>query len=173
MGKYMKFAAAWLCLIALAAPVQAVPLTAPPAEAPVARGVKDPRAFVQAQYAQYIKASADPAMDVPTVDFAMSPGLFALIERDRAESDGMSPRLDFDYWVNAQEIAVKSVKVAERPKKGGKRIIRATFNNGRPQTIDFYFVAQDGQWALDDVVNAAKTAEERWTLREILSGPRP
>ena len=169
----MKFVAALIGLTALAMPLQAAAPASARAEAPTERGVKDPRAFVQAQYGYYIKATANPEADVPPVDFAMSPGLLALIERDRRDSDGMSPRLDFDYWVNAQEIAVKAVKVIERPAKAGKRVIRAAFNNGRPQIIDFHFIAQGGKWALDDVVNVAKVAEERWTLREILSGPRP
>jgi hypothetical protein len=169
----MKVAAA-LIGMTLAAPAQATLPGSPSAEAPAPRGVKDPLAFVREQYAHYIRATTDPDADIPSVDFAMSAELLALMERDRRESEGRMPRLDFGYWLNAQDIEIKAVKVAETgPARVGVRVIRAKFHNGRPQTIDFVFIGKQGQWELDNVVNAGARAGERWTLREILNDPLP
>ncbi|HEX8667317.1 MAG TPA: DUF3828 domain-containing protein [Allosphingosinicella sp.] len=131
------------------------------------KGVADPVAYVRSIYDSYL-ASRDPV----DPSGAYSPGLQALIEKDREEAGGEVGRLDFDPWINGQDWEIASVDLREEPARGGGRTVVARFKNMDAATENrFSFVKAGDKWLIDDIENVGGPADTHWRLRQILSGP--
>lgn len=153
---------------AASSPAERVPA---PAKAD-AGGVADPVAFVRSQYDAYIRASADRGAAIPDDRRALSEDLRESIARDRRQAGDMSPRLDFDYWIDGQDLNLTEVEIAELPATGeGRRIVEAAFDSGIPHRIRFHFKADGDRWFIDDIENVPEADQEKWSLRDILSSP--
>ena len=153
-------------LLAAAAPHSAP--AAPPASAAEAqaRGVEDPRAFVQAQFDAY---RTEVAPEWPEHAYSERlRGLFAAYDAWARQHDDLVGSLDFDWWINAQDWELRGVELHEEPEGPDRMTILARFDNaGRIDLNRFRFVRESGRWYLDDVVNGHRD-EEGWTLSQLL-----
>lgn len=153
----------WLILAALASPA---PLCA---QAEAQRGVDDPRAFVARTYQAY---QHDDPGTIYWPAYAYSPRLSALFrDYDRwAHANGeLVGTLDFDWWTNSQDWALRDVAVTERATGANGRAVIARFRNGdRAEMIRFLFVRQQGRWYLDDAVQGSGRGSDGWTLSAVL-----
>lgn len=132
-----------------------------------ARGVADPRAFIEGVYRTGLRDGPGP------VEHAYSDRLRALMADQQRDAGNSVGRLDFDYWSNSQDPEIANVRVAAQPVEGraDRRIVVARFTNGgRPQVNRFYFERSAGRWFLDDVRNEPEAGVEGsgWTLSLIL-----
>jgi Protein of unknown function (DUF3828) len=128
--------------------------------------IDDPVKFVGALYAQMASSSLKTPYVAP-VDI-YTPRLAALFALDTREAGGEVGRIDFDFWINAQDWDLSAVKVRAAPVEGVKdrEVVIATFKNfGKPEEIHFYFEKIGGRWLLDD---ACSLKGETWTLSLIL-----
>ena len=125
--------------------------------------IDDPAKFITGIYANLSKNSSyNPPEDIYT------PHLKSLWALEEKEAGGEVGRIDFDFWVNAQDFEIKDVKVSDAPVEGAKdrRIVVAKFKNLKtPGEIHFYFERVNGAWLLDDVRSAVG---EQWTLSLVL-----
>ena len=131
-----------------------------------ARGVADPRAFVQSGFDAYRSGNAP---EWPAYAYSdRLRGLFEAFDAWTAQHDDLVGALDFDWWINAQDWELRSVELFEEPEGPERITILARFDNaGRIDLNRFKFVRQDGRWYLDDVVNGHRD-EESWTLSQLL-----
>ena len=160
---------ALLALVGLCAAASAQQKPAPNlAAAEAARGVRDPRAFVEQFYAAYETYPNGPEWPA----YAYSDRLRALFEAYETWTAGhedLVGALDFDWWVNAQEWELSDVRVTERREGAHRRIVAARFSNaGRPDEIRFLFVRQGGRWYLDDAIEGTGRGDGGWTLSALL-----
>lgn len=137
--------------------VAAAALVASPA---AAQGVEDPAAFVRERFAHYARGQVPQSWP----DRSYSSRLDRLFERlDRAE--GGEQRIDFDWWLNAQDFSIDSVEVVIERDRGDRRTVLARWRNfGRADSSRFLFVRRRGRWFLDDVINATSG----WRLSALL-----
>lgn len=127
--------------------------------------------FILGIYKTYTDAPEDgPVQD--GVEDIYSKRLQALIDKDVAETpEGEVGRLDFDPFVDGQDWELGAVKVKEIYRSGGEARVRADFANfGKPRSIVFSLVREDGAWRIDDIAGALPP---RWSLSEILTAPLP
>ena len=134
------------------------------------RGVADPRAFLEATYARY---QADPNVPPPDQSYAYSPRLKALFDAYDAwtqQHEDLVGALDFDWWTNAQDYALRNVRVTEDRRAGAdRRWITAAFDNyDRHDEIRFRFVQLEGRWYLDDAMEGSGSGDNGWTLSDLL-----
>lgn len=142
----------------------------PPRTAPAARarGVDNPRAFVEGVYRTGLRNGPGP------VEHAYSERLGTLFAEERRDAGDSVGRLDFDYWSNSQDPEVANVQVTEQAVEGraDRRIVAVRFTNGgRPQANRFYFERVNGRWLLDEVRNVPLPTDnegEGWVLSLIL-----
>jgi len=129
-----------------------------------ATAIDDPVIFVRGVYA---KLASDQNYREP--DDIYSPRLSALIALEQKEAGGEVGRLDFDFWVNAQDWQLGDVTVSGEPVEGAKdrEIVVAKFrNDDRKEEIHFYFERLSwAGWRLDDV---RSFGDDGWTLSLIL-----
>jgi hypothetical protein len=136
-----------------------------------ARGVADPRAFVEQIYAAYVRGHGDSTPPEPA--YAYSDRLRALFRayhaheaRNRGELVGA---LDFDWWINAQDWSLSHVVVTQAEAGPATRAILARFRNGdRQDATRFLFVRVGNRWYLDDAVNGTGRGDDGWTLSALL-----
>lgn len=91
--------------------------------------------------------------------------LWADMVKDAGDEVG---RVNFDFWVNAQDADLSGFSFASEPviQNDDRRIVIARFRNfDRDETLAFYWEKIDGRWRLDDVESRGETA---WTLSVIL-----
>ena len=117
-----------------------------------------PHAIVQALYAPYLAdPHANSGKQVPDDeteirDFA-SKSLKRAIDADRAcekREQGIC-NLDFDMVIAGQDWDISKFAIADGPATADKQVIRATFDNGGPVEVRFFFVRESGAWKIDDV----------------------
>lgn len=133
------------------------------AAAPAPRAITDPQAFVTGVYK---RLAADPNYAPPTDIY--TPRLKALWADMTRDARGEVGRVDFEFWTNAQDWALKGVVVTSKPVEGnaGRRVVIARFtNSGAPEEIRFYFERTAAGWRLDD---ARSVGKDGWTLSLIL-----
>ena len=125
--------------------------------------IADPVTFVRATYQKLAKdQNYAPPEDIYTPHLA---SLFAL---EKKEAGGEVGRMDFEFWTNAQDWALKDVSVSDEPVEGAKdrEIVTAKFKNtDRKEEIHFFFEKAKTGWQLDDASSASK---DGWTLSLIL-----
>jgi len=133
------------------------------APANAATKIDDPVKFVQGVYQ---KMAADPNYLEPQDIY--TPRLAALFALDKKEAGGEVGRIDFGFWVNAQDWELHDVKVSALPVEGTKdrEVVVAKFKNiDRKEEIHFYFENGKDGWKLDD---ARSVGADAWTLSLIL-----
>lgn len=161
----MRFAAGLALLLALGAVTacgqdeeegQAKP--EPPSEAVV---------FVSKVYEPYMDdKDADPVQ--PEGSEIYSKRLRALLDKDAADTpEGEVGRLDFDPIVDGQDWEIGGLTLKEVYRSGGEARVRTDFANfGKPRSLLFSLVREDGAWRIDDI---AETLPPRWTFSKILT----
>jgi hypothetical protein len=126
--------------------------------------IEDPVTFVKGVYD---KLSTNSNYAEP--EDIYSPRLAALMALEKKEAGGEVGRMDFDFWVNAQDWELGNIDVSGQPVEGAKdrEIVVAKFKNGdRKQEIHFYFEKLSwAGWRLDDV---RSFTDDGWTLSLIL-----
>jgi len=132
--------------------------------APAATTIGDPVAFVRGVYD---KLASNQNYKEP--EDIYTPRLGALIALEQKESGGEVGRLDFDFWVNAQDWQLSDISVSGQPVEGAKdrEIVVAKFkNDDRKDEIHFYFERLSwAGWRLDDV---RSFGDDGWTLSLLL-----
>ncbi|MFL0354894.1 hypothetical protein ACI5KX_00325 [Erythrobacter sp. GH1-10] len=98
---------------------------------------------------------------------------FADEEARKEEYDEPIGRLGFAWEVNGQDAIitnarVKTYEVIGQGKDDPERqVVTAYFDNfDQPQVLDYYFVREDGRWALEEVVSV--TPGREWVLSLML-----
>ena len=155
-----------LVLLGLAAPLWNVfcVLASPP--------IQDPAIFVSEVY-RHISTNETyrpgQSVYIPPDDI-YTPRLNALFSEYERRINGEVGCLDFSFWLNAQDSSLKNVRVVWRKLTGhsDRRLVIATFVNGRPQELHFEFRLIAGRWLLDDVDSLK---DRPWRLSEILKCP--
>lgn len=131
------------------------------AAAQAATKIDDPLKFVKAVYATTVGKKPEPE-DIYT------PRLDALFKLDSKEAGGEVGRIDFSFWMNAQDGTISGVTVTSAPVENapGRLVVIAKFKNEKtPNEIHFYFEKTPAGWKLDD---ARSLLGEQWTLSLIL-----
>jgi hypothetical protein len=123
--------------------------------------IDDPLKFVTATYAVTVGKKPEP-------DDIYTPRLDALFKLDTKEAGGEVGRIDFSFWMNAQDGTISGVTVSKVPVENapGRMVVIAKFKNEKtPNEIHFYFEKTAAGWKLDD---ARSVLGEQWTLSLIL-----
>lgn len=97
-----------------------------------------------------------------------TPRLAALWADMRKDAGDEVGRVNFDFWVNAQDAELSGFSFGGEPVLGNdsRRIVIARFRNmDRDEVLAFYWERIDGRWRLDDVQSLGK---DPWTLSVIL-----
>jgi hypothetical protein len=94
----------------------------------------------------------------------------AMRQRDLDDPIG---RIGFDFIVNGQDALITQVEVTEEavgfagPQDPERTVITASFKNfDSPNIIDYYWVKQDDEWTLEEVVS--RSPEFPWVLSLLL-----
>ena len=142
----------------------ALALAFTPRPAVAATVISDPAVFVQSVYARLAKGGDY----IPPEDI-YSPRLAALWAREAQEAHGEVGRIDFLFWIDAQDGTPSDLHIRTVPVEGraDRRIVVATFRNAdRAEDLRFYFQRTAAGWKLDDVVDVKGASP--WTLSVIL-----
>jgi hypothetical protein len=134
-------------------------LIAPAAQA--GTKIDDPLAFVKAIYTTTVGKKPEP-------DDIYTQRLDALFKLDSKEAGGEVGRIDFSFWMNAQDGTISGVTVSKAPVENApnRMVVIAKFKNEKtPNEIRFYFEKTAAGWKLDD---ARSVLGEQWTLSLIL-----
>jgi len=130
--------------------------------------IEDPAAFVRTVYDRLAKDdNYAPPEDI------YSPRLKALWAGEVRDAHGEVGRIDFDFWINAQDGKPRNVQIQTQPVEGrrDRQIVTAKFgfqDGPEKETIRFYFERTAGVWKLDEVISAAAGTQGAWTLSTIL-----
>ena len=138
-------------------------LLAVPAFAHAATKIDDPAKFVAGVYKQMAAKS-----DYLAPDDIYTPHLASLWALEKKDSGGEVGRMDFDFWVDAQDWELKDVKVTQEPVELSttRKIVIAKFKNmDTVEELHFYFEKSANGWQLDDV---RSLKGQGWTLSVIL-----
>jgi hypothetical protein len=125
--------------------------------------IDNPEVFVRGVYDRIAKTK-----DYREPDDIYTDRLKSLFALDSKEAGGEVGRIDFDFWINAQDSEITGVHVSSSPVESApmRRTVVAKFKNiGRPEEIHFYFERDAHGWRLDD---ARSAGAEAWTLSLIL-----
>ncbi len=123
--------------------------------------IDDPLAFVKSIYTTTVGKKPEP-------DDIYTPRLDALFKLDAKEAGGEVGRIDFSFWMNAQDGTISGVTVSKVPVENApnRMVVIAKFKNEKtPNEIHFYFEKTAAGWKLDD---ARSLLGEQWTLSLIL-----
>ena len=129
--------------------------------------IDDPEAFVRGVYSKIIAAQAA-HHDYDAPDDIYTRRLKALMEEDKRRANGEVGCIEFDWWTNAQDWALKNVVVTSQavPGKDDRRIVTSTFTNfGKSRQVQFQFQRVNGTWLIDEVES---TRGEKWVLSKLL-----
>lgn len=165
-----------LVLTFLTAAVLTAPLAASAAQthrAAPARGVADPRAFVQQRYDAYLRGAGSHIPPDPT--WAYSPrlaGLFRTYDAWQRRHRDEVGSIDFDWWINAQDWELSRVAVTAAATGPNAQTVTARFHNAdRAEELRFLFVRIGGRWYLDDALSGSGHGDDGWTLSALLAHP--
>jgi len=137
------------------------------APASAATRIDDPAKFITEQYAA-LKKNHDHKFPKDIY----SSRLAALFAANMKETGARPPelgRLDFSFWVDAQDTddampGVVKITSEEAPHAPDRMIVDVTFTNFDPKENRFYFEKTPQGWKLDDVCSTTSA----WTLSLIL-----
>jgi hypothetical protein len=145
----------WTPILALAAALG----WAEPSPSP---GVGDPIAFVGAGYAAYERGER----------FLLPDGMASrrlVAEQDaHGEAEGGQEVGSLDAWIDGTEWQLSGLEIRRRPGRDpARQAIAASFRNyGRPVSLRFLFVRENGAWYLDEILN--EVGGRSWTLTSLL-----
>ena len=124
-----------------------------------------PQALLEAFYAPYFSGEFTED-ESPFV----SDELEALYAADaEATPEGEIGALDFDPFVDGQDFELTDFEIGAPGIAGDYASADVTFNNmGRPTTLAYEFVKENGSWQIDDVVST--NPDNPYRLSEILGG---
>ena len=130
-----------------------------------AQSFDTPQALLEAFYAPYF--GGEFAEDESPF---FSDELEALYAADaEATPEGEIGALDFDPFVDGQDFELTDFEIGAPGIAGDYASADVTFNNmGRPTTLAYEFVKENGSWQIDDVVST--NPENPYRLSEILGG---
>jgi len=95
--------------------------------------------------------------------------LFARDEQYMAEAGEMW-NIGADPFLNGQDGEVKQLNIDTEPVAAGKANVIATFRSfGKPVTVRFRMLLENGGWRIDDIVNSLEGKD--YSVRELLSQP--
>ena len=124
-----------------------------------------PQALLEAFYAPYFSGEF-------TEDESpfFSDELEALYAADaEATPEGEIGALDFDPFVDGQDFELTDFEIGAPGIAGDYASADVTFNNmGRPTTLAYEFVKENGSWQIDDVVST--NPDNPYRLSDILGG---
>ena len=124
-----------------------------------------PQALLEAFYAPYFSGEF-------TEDESpfFSDELEALYAADaEATPEGEIGALDFDPFVDGQDFELTNFEIGAPGIAGDYASADVTFNNmGRPTTLAYEFVKENGSWQIDDVVST--NPDNPYRLSDILGG---
>lgn len=129
--------------------------------AAAATKIDDPVKFVKQIYTTTVGKRPEPE-DIYT------PRLDALFKLDTKEAGGEVGRIDFSFWMNAQDGTISGVTISKVAVENApnRMVVVAKFKNEKtPTEIHFYFEKTAAGWKLDD---ARSVLGEGWTLSLIL-----
>lgn len=145
---------------------------------PARAGDDVPRGPVEEAYAITIKTLASkgkappPPWRPPHRDRLLSKSLAALFARDDLyqEESGDMGQIGADPFLNGQDGEVKKLSFDTIPVAAGKATVQANFRSfGKPVTVLFQMVRENGGWRIDDIVN--RFEGKNYSIREQLSQP--
>ena len=124
-----------------------------------------PQALLEAFYAPYF----DGEFNEDETPF-LSAELEALYTADaEATPEGEIGALDFDPFVDGQDFELTDFEIGAPGIAGDYASADVTFNNmGRPTTLAYEFVKENGSWQIDDVVST--NPDNPYRLSDILGG---
>jgi len=137
-----------------------------------------PRGPVEEAYATTIRMltaegkAPPPAWRPPHRDKLMSKSLAALFARDDLYQDesGEMGQIGADPFLGGQDGEVKKLSLDTIPVAAGKATVVASFRSfGKPVTVEFRMLREDGGWRIDDIVNHIE--RKPYSIREQLSQP--
>jgi len=148
-------------------PLGVLLLAAPCLPASAATRIDDPAKFITQMYDNLKKHH-----DFRFPEDIYSARLTALFAADRKETGAKPPelgRLDFNFWVDAQDTddampGVVKITSEDVPHAPDRKIVDVTFTNFDPKENLFYFEKTGSGWKLDDV----RSQSSGWTLSLIL-----
>lgn len=124
-----------------------------------------PKALLEYAYKAYSTG------DFPDDDTELySAGLKSLFENagDQQGSEDQVGPIDFDVFINAQDYQLTKLYIDDPVIKGDTATEAVSFDNfGKPQSMQFYLVKEDGSWRIDDI--EALTGDDTWRLSELLA----
>ncbi len=104
--------------------------------------------------------------------------LAAAFDADEARAEANDDpigRLGFDFVVDGQDALITDVQVKEQtlygagPNDPERKVITARFKNfDMPVVLDYYWVKEDGAWAVDEVVARQSIGGQGWVLSLLL-----
>lgn len=137
-----------------------------------------PRGPVEDGYAVTIRTLAAKGKATPSPwrpphrDRLMSRSLATLFARDDLyqEESGDMGQIGADPFLNGQDGEVKGLSFDTIPAAAGKATVLANFRSfGKPVTVRFQMVRENGGWRIDDIVNRFEGQD--YSIREALSKP--
>jgi hypothetical protein len=127
--------------------------------------IDDPKAFVADVYRRLIASRSGNSSYTPPDDI-YSDRLAKLFRDDRRKAKGEVGCLDFLFWVNGQDYAIRDLTVTSTDQAPDRKTVTAKFMNiDRTEEIRFDFLRNGRRWLLDEVHSASATP---WKLSEIL-----
>ena len=144
--------------------------------APALGADQAPDAFVRDLYAAHMPSIDGKGAGVLADDKLRSrffaTDLAAAIKKDfddSAKADEVGA-IDFDPITDSQDPQVKDLKFDVVSAAGDKAQVKASFDRGEPKRAEIFYdlVKQAGQWHVANV-STKGTAEEAWSLRDLLS----
>ncbi|MDX3807999.1 DUF3828 domain-containing protein [Bosea thiooxidans] len=134
-----------------------------------------PSGPVKDAYAVTVKTLAgrgSPAWRPPHRDKLLSKSLAALFARDDLyqEESGDMGQISADPFLNGQDGEVRKLSLDTIPVAAGKATVQATFRSfGKPVSVLFQMVQENGGWRIDDIVNSFEGKD--YSVRAQLSQP--
>ena len=126
----------------------------------------EPVGIVSNVYRRLILAQSSGSDYTPSENL-YTPRLRKLFEDDRKKANGEVGCIDFVFWMNGQDGAIKNLAVTRGAVTEDSQTVVAKFTStGTPQEIHLIFRLVDDRWLLDD---AESLTEPRWTLSKLLS----
>jgi hypothetical protein len=131
----------------------------------------DPKALVEAYYAQYDNPSEERfAAKIAAEPSFRSAPLNALYAADEKEAGEEGGRIDFDPFVDNPEASLSNLVVSEPVIDGDTATVALTVNNfGEPREMVITAVKEADGWKIDDVQRI--DGDYPYSLRAILEAP--
>lgn len=122
--------------------------------------------------ARTLAGRGTPAWRPPHRDSLMSRSLAGLFARDDLyqEESGDMGQIGADPFLNGQDGEIRKLSLDTIPVAAGKATVIATFRSfGKPVTVQFQMLRENGGWRIDDIVDSFEGKD--YSIRAQLSQP--